>query len=63
MSRDHRKLSVFHQAHKLTLALYQHTRDCPREEWLVSGRRCVAPLCRCRATWLREMHEVASGTI
>ncbi len=33
MSRDHRKLRVFHQAHKLTLAIYQHTRDFPREEW------------------------------
>ena len=33
MSRDHRKLRVFHQAHKLTLAIYQHTRDFPRDEW------------------------------
>ena len=33
MSRDHRKLRVFHQAHELTLAIYQHTRDFPREEW------------------------------
>ena len=33
MSRDHRKLRVFHQAHKLTLAIYQHTRDFPREEY------------------------------
>jgi four helix bundle protein len=33
MSRDHRKLRVFHQAHKLTLAIYRHTRGFPREEW------------------------------
>jgi four helix bundle protein len=33
MSRDHRNLRVFHQAHKLTLAIYQHTRDFPRDEW------------------------------
>ena len=33
MSRDHEKLHVFHQAHQLTLAIYQHTRDFPREEW------------------------------
>ena len=33
MSRDHRKLRVFHQAHKLTLAIYQHTHDFPRDEW------------------------------
>ena len=46
MSRDHRKLRVFHQAHKLTLAIYQHTRDFPREEWFGlrdadASRRCV----------------------
>jgi four helix bundle protein len=33
MSRDHRKLRVFHHAHKLTLAIYEHTRDFPRDEW------------------------------
>ena len=33
MSRDHRKLRVFHQAHKLTLAIYQRTHDFPRDEW------------------------------
>ena len=33
MSRDHRKLRVFHQAHKLALAIHQHTRDFPRDEW------------------------------
>ena len=33
MSRDHRKLRVFHQAHKLTLAIYRHTNDFPRDEW------------------------------
>jgi len=33
MSRDHRKLRVFHQAHQLNLAIYQHTRDFPRDEW------------------------------
>ena len=33
MSRDHRKLRVFHQAHTLTLAIYQHTHDFPRDEW------------------------------
>ncbi len=33
MSRDHRKLRVFHHAHKLTLAIYEHTQDFPRDEW------------------------------
>ncbi len=33
MSRDHRKLRVFHQAHKLTLAIHQQTHDFPRDEW------------------------------
>ena len=33
MSRDHRKLRVFHQAHNLTLAIYRHTNDFPRDEW------------------------------
>ena len=34
MSRDHRKLRVFHDAHSLTLAIYKsHTRNFPRDEW------------------------------
>ncbi len=33
MSRDHRKLEVFHHAHTLTLLIYQRTRDFPRDEW------------------------------
>ena len=33
MARDHRKLRVFHDAHQLTLATYQHPRDFPRHEW------------------------------
>ena len=33
MSRDYRKLRVFHQAHALTRAIYQHTRGFPRDEW------------------------------
>jgi four helix bundle protein len=32
MSRDHNKLRVFNDAHQLTLAIYRHTRDFPREE-------------------------------
>ena len=33
MSRDHRKLRVFHDAHKLVLAIYQDTKNFPKEEW------------------------------
>jgi four helix bundle protein len=33
MSRDHRKLRVFHDSHRLVLAIYKHTRQFPREEW------------------------------
>ena len=33
MSRDHRKLRVFGGAHQLTLAIYKHTRDFPKDEW------------------------------
>ena len=33
MSRDHRKLRVFGDAHQLTLAIYKHTRDFPKDEW------------------------------
>ena len=33
MARDHRKLRVFADAHQLTLAIYKHTRDFPRDEW------------------------------
>jgi hypothetical protein len=30
MSRDHRKLRVFHDAHSLTLAIYKHTKGFPK---------------------------------
>ena len=33
MSRDHRKLRVFQDAHSLTLAIYEHTRHFPKDEW------------------------------
>src|SRR3712207_5877566 len=33
MSRDHRKLRVFHDAHRLTLAIYKHTKNFPKDEW------------------------------
>ena len=33
MSRDHRKLRVFHDAHSLTLLIYKQTKSFPRDEW------------------------------
>jgi four helix bundle protein len=33
MSRDHKKLRVFHQAHDLTVAIYRYTREFPKDEW------------------------------
>ena len=33
MSRDHRKLRVFHESHALATTIYQHTRGFPRDEW------------------------------
>jgi four helix bundle protein len=33
LSRDHKKLRVFHDAHALTLAIYKHTRNFPKDEW------------------------------
>ena len=33
MARDHRKLRVFEEAHRLTLAIYKHTKNFPKEEW------------------------------
>ena len=33
MARDHRKLRVFHDAHRLTLAIYKHTKTFPKDEW------------------------------
>ncbi len=33
MARDHRKLRVFHDAHRLTLAIYKHTKSFPKDEW------------------------------
>jgi len=37
VARDHRRLRVFQEAHELTIAIYQETRNFPREEWF--GRR------------------------
>ena len=33
MSRDHRNLRVFHEAHAITLAIYRHSKNFPRDEW------------------------------
>ena len=33
MARDHRRLRVFQEAHDLSIAIYQHTRSFPRDEW------------------------------
>jgi four helix bundle protein len=33
MSRDHRKLRVFHDSHSLTLAIYKHAKGFPKDEW------------------------------
>ena len=33
ISRDHRKLRVFHDAHQLTLGIYKTSRHFPKEEW------------------------------
>ena len=33
MARDHRKLRVFADGHRLTLAIYKHTKSFPKEEW------------------------------
>ena len=33
MARDHRKLRVFQDAHRLVVAVYNETRALPRDEW------------------------------
>jgi four helix bundle protein len=33
MSRDHRRLRAFEDAHQLTLAVYRQTREFPKDEW------------------------------
>ena len=33
MARDHRRLRVFQEAHELIIAIYQETRNFPRDEW------------------------------
>lgn len=33
MARDHRQLRVFHEAHRLVIAIYKETRNFPRDEW------------------------------
>ena len=33
MSRNYRQLRVFQQARQLTLSIYKHTTDFPRDEW------------------------------
>ena len=42
MARNHRKLRVFRDAHKLTLAIYRQTKGFPKDEWSECGRRCAA---------------------
>lgn len=32
MSRDHKKLRVFHDAHAVAIAIYRQTREFPRDE-------------------------------
>jgi four helix bundle protein len=44
MSRDHTKLDVFHDSHRVVLAIYRSTRDFPRDEWFglrQQMRRCA----------------------
>jgi four helix bundle protein len=33
MARDHRRLRAFHRAHRLTLAIYEQTKNFPKDEW------------------------------
>lgn len=33
MARDHRRLRVYHEAHALTISIYNETRNFPRDEW------------------------------
>lgn len=33
MARDHRKLRVFHEAHRQVLVIYKETKGFPKEEW------------------------------
>ena len=62
MNRDHRKLRVFHQAHTLTLAIYQHTPTSRATNGSACVHRYVAPPSQYRATLLKETREVVSGT-
>jgi 23S rRNA-intervening sequence protein len=62
MARDHRTLRVFHDAHRLTLAIYKHTKNLPKDEWY--GLR--APIRKASVsiprTLLKEVHVArASG--
>jgi len=33
LARDHRKLRVFHDSHRLVLAIYTETKTFPKDEW------------------------------
>ena len=63
MSRDHRKLRVFHDAHSLTLAIYQHTRNFPKDEWFGNRSQFVAQRSPSPAISLKEMRAPRRATI
>ena len=63
MSRNHEKLYVFHQSHKLTRAIFSIRGTFHATNGLVCGRRCVALRSPYRAIWWKEVHEAANVTI
>ncbi len=63
MSRNHEKLYVFHQSHKLTRAIYQHTRDFPRDEWFGLRAQMRRAAVSVPSNLVKGVHEAANVTI
>jgi hypothetical protein len=63
VSRDHRKLRVFHDAHNLTLAIYRETKNFPKDEWFGLRLQMRRAAVSTPSNIVKEMRGGPRGTI